>query len=151
MGRGRSGGEELGAARYREVRYEDMVEDPEGTIKDLCGFLGLAYDGAMMEYHRRGKAFAASTKHPDAFSGLAKPVTKGMRDWRTEMQPDDVALFETIAGDLLADLGYDVTGVARGAEMRMRAAAASAAWQAKRAGSRVTPVVRRLRTKLPKP
>jgi hypothetical protein len=151
VGRGRAAGRHLGADRYREVRYEDMVEDPEETTQILCRFLGLEYDVAMMEYHHRGKEFAASTKHPDAFSGLAQPVTKGMRDWSTEMSPDDVALFETIAGDLLADLGYDVTGVAGGPELRMRAAAASAAWQAKRAGSRVAPAMRRLRNKLPKP
>lgn len=148
VGRGRKAGSALGAGRYREVRYEDMVEDPEGTVMGLCRFLGLEYDMAMMEYHHRGREFAASTKHPEAFSGLAKPVTKGMRDWRTEMDPDDVALFETIAGDLLAELGYDVTGIGGDGKLRTQALAAQARWQAKRTAARVTPVVRRLRRKL---
>ena len=111
--------------------------------------MGLDYDPVMMDYHRRGKEFAESTKHPEAFSGLAKPVTKGMRDWRTEMEPRNAALFETIAGDLLHELGYEVTGVGGGPESRMQAAAAAAAWQAKRVGSRAAPLVRRLRRRIP--
>lgn len=148
VGRGRAAGVALGPSRYIEVRYEDMVDDPEGTTRRLCDFLGLAYHPQMMEYHLRGREFAASTKHPEAFSGLDKPVTKGMRDWRTEMAPDDVALFETIAGDLLQELDYDVTGTGGGSELRMRALTAEATWQAKRAGARVVPVLRRLRRKL---
>lgn len=148
VGRGRKAGSALGDERYREVRYEDMVDDPEGTTTSLCGFLGLEYDPAMMEYHQRGREFAASTKHPEAFAGLAKPVTKGMRDWRIEMAPDDVALFETIAGDLLAELAYDVTGIGGDGKLRARALAAHAQWQAKRTTAKVAPLARRLRRKL---
>lgn len=148
VGRGRRAGSKLGAGRYREVRYEDMVENPERTTTELCRFLGLQYDAAMMEYHHRGREFAASTKHPAAFSGLAKPVTKGMRDWRTEMDPDDVALFETIAGDLLAELDYDVTGIGGDPKLRTRALAARAQWETKRTAARVSPLVRRMRRKL---
>ncbi len=148
VGRGSEVGGRLGPHRYREVRYEDMVEDPEGTARELCDFLGLDFDPAMMAYHEKGREFAASTKHPDAFAGLSKPVTKGMRDWRSEMAPEDVALFETIAGDLLRRLGYEVTGTGGGIRLRTRAMAAQAAWQARRTGARVTPAVRRLRRKL---
>jgi hypothetical protein len=146
--RGRKAGDDLGPLRYREVRYEDMVDDPEGTTRALCEFLGLDFDPVMLEYHRKGEEFAATTKNPEAFTGLAQPVTKGMRDWRVDMAPDDVAFFETIAGDLLADLGYDVTGTGGGAEMRARAVGAHGVWQAKRAGARAVPILRRLRMRL---
>jgi hypothetical protein len=125
-----------------------MVEDPEGTTRSLCRFLQLEYDAAMLDYHHRGDAFARSTKHPEAFTGLAEPVTKGMRDWRVEIRPDDAALFETIAGELLEDLGYDVTGVGGGLRRRGESAAAAVVWQAKRVGSRAAPLVRRAQRKL---
>ncbi len=112
MRRGQAAGRELGAARYTESRYEDLVADPEEVTRRLCGFLDLEYEDGMMRYHERGAAFIAATRDPQAFGGLARPVTKGMRDWRTEMEPDDVLRFEAIAGDLLAELGYQLTGVA---------------------------------------
>ena len=40
---------------------------------------------------------------------LAQPPTAGVRDWRAEMAPADVAAFEAIAGDTLAAAGYDVS------------------------------------------
>ena len=145
VGRGRAAGKVLGADRYREARYEDMVEDPEAVTRDLCGFLGLEYEPDMLEFHRRGDQFAAGTAHPDAFKGLSKPITKGMRDWRTQMDPSDVALVEAIAGDLLADLGYDVTGTNAGGAVRTKVAIATMSWQFKRAGSRLSPLKRRIR------
>lgn len=148
VGRGRDAGRRLGPDRYREVRYEDMVDDPEAVTRELCEFLGLDFHPVMLEFHRRGTEFAAGTPHPDAFRGLAQPVTKGMRDWRTQMAPDDVALVEAIAGDLLSDLGYDVTGTAAGARLRAKATAAAAGWQAKRLAARLQPVLRKARKRL---
>ncbi len=141
VGRGRRAGKELGPARYREVRYEDMVDDPETVTRELCDFLGLEFESEMLDFHRRGSDFAAGTKHPEAFRNLSKPITKGMRDWRSQMARDDVALFEAIAGDLLADCGYEVTGTGRGFGLRARALWASTAWQAKRIGARLGPLM----------
>ena len=36
------------------------------------------------------------------------PPTAGLRDWRSQMPARDVELFEAIAGDLLAALGYEL-------------------------------------------
>ncbi len=150
VGRGRKAGTRLGPERYREVRYEDMVEDPEAMTQQLCAFLGLEFDPAMLRYHEKAEAFIASTHDPAAFGNLAKPITKGIRDWRRQMGPDDVALCEAIAGDLLADLGYEVTGVRATPAVRMRAASAATAWQGKRVVSRVLPVWNGVRSRLTK-
>jgi hypothetical protein len=34
------------------------------------------------------------------------PPTPGLRDWQTQMKPEDVELFEALAGDLLSELDY---------------------------------------------
>ncbi len=129
--RGRRAGSALGPERYREVRYEDLVDDPEAVIRSLCGYLGLDFDPAMLRYHEKGEAFVASTKDPEAFTGLTRPVTRGMRDWRSQMTEDDMALFEAIAGELLADLGYPLSGTRRSG-MALKVGVARARWQGKR-------------------
>ena len=150
VGRGRAAGRLLGASRYREVRYEEMVDDPEKTTRALCTFLDLEFHPAMLEFHRRGEDFASTTRHPDAFRGLAQPITKGMRDWRTQMAPDDIALVEAITGDLLAELGYEVTGTGAGVRLSASVAVARASWQAKRLGARLRPTIRKVRNQFGK-
>jgi Sulfotransferase family len=35
-------------SRYRTVRFEDLVREPEPTLRTICDFIGIAYDGAML-------------------------------------------------------------------------------------------------------
>jgi hypothetical protein len=87
---------------YHELRYEDLVEQPESHLREVCAFLELEYEPAMLEYHRREDPLLYAD-HPR----LAEPPVRDTRSWRKELQPADAALFEAIAGDLLEELGYD--------------------------------------------
>jgi hypothetical protein len=66
---------------------------------------------------------------------LAQPPTPGVRDWRRDMDDADARGFEEIAGDLLAELGYEVRSPRTGRGLRPRARrglyrALTAAWRA---------------------
>jgi Sulfotransferase family len=116
---------------YLEVRYEDLVLDTEPTLRRVCELIELPWDERMLAYHERaGERLAefgdlpsvgrkpqrpgserlaahAKTREPPDPSRLAR--------WKTEMSPEDQVAFERAAGDLLADLGYEVR---RGATVR---------------------------------
>ncbi|MGI9118545.1 MAG: sulfotransferase family protein [Acidimicrobiales bacterium] len=106
---GRRAGRRLGPHRYREVRYEDLVDDPVGTVKSLCHFLDLEPDEGMLLYPERGEDVARATGYPELHPRLSLPPTKGLRDWRRDMTSSDQVLFETLAGGLLGELGYERT------------------------------------------
>ena len=109
--------------RYLELRYEDLVADPEPGLRRVCELIELGYDPAMLAYHegagerlaelgdlapvdaRRGREGAERIA---AHSLAAQPPT-GARTgaWRTEMSAADRQAFEAVAGDLLRELGYD--------------------------------------------
>jgi Sulfotransferase family len=105
--RGRRTGARLGLTRYLEVRYEDLIEDPEGTVKSMCRFLDVGFDPQMFRYPERATEVAQGSAFPEVHGHLGLPPTKGLRDWRTQMSRDDLATFEILAGDLLSDLGYE--------------------------------------------
>ncbi len=54
--------------------------------------------------------------------------TPGLRDWRAEMSAEDVLAFEELAGDLLAELGYEVRTTER---RRARAALSLGTYRAR--------------------
>jgi hypothetical protein len=93
--------------RYLEVRYESLLEDPEGVVREVAEFAGLTFDPRMLR----------STSDDDLNPALAtwgrvnEPIAKGnFQKWRTEASPEDIAAFEYVAGHRLAELGYPLSG-----------------------------------------
>ncbi len=118
---GRESGRTLGPARYHEVRYERLVEDADAELRGICDFLDLPWDETMLNYHSRVSE-ALPDDRRSQHQHEDRPPTKGLRDWRTQMQADDVAAFEVIAGALLDELGYERGAPSPRAGLRMKAA-----------------------------
>ena len=118
-------GARVGSGRYLEVRYEALVADAETELRGVCDFAGLEYDDGMLGYV--GQTDSARKEHQQR---LNEPPRVGVRDFRTEMSPEDVAAFDAVAGDLLAELGYDTS--TRGHDGRRLGAyrAKAGAWRA---------------------
>ena len=110
--------------RYLELRYEDLVGDPEPQLRRVCELIELDYDPAMLGYHERagerlgeladlpaeGARRGRAGDERRASHALAAQPPSGARTgaWREEMSAADRAEFEAVAGALLAELGYDV-------------------------------------------
>ena len=136
----------LGAARYHEIRYEQLVADPEATVREICAFAGLPFEHAMLDYTE-----AVDVSGKPHQQRLLTPPTTGVRSWRDDMHADDVSAFEQIAGDLLDALGYEVRTVA--STGRARAArgwyhARLAVWNGSAAAVQRSPLWRRRHPRL---
>lgn len=108
--------------RYMELRYEDLVSKPEPTVRETCRFLDLTFENHMLRYYERAGDLTTQMRHPLTRSGLHKPISPGLRDWRTQMTQKEIVRFESIAGRALTDFGY-----AR-SQRRIRLSTAIAAW-----------------------
>jgi hypothetical protein len=93
----------VGPARYFEARYEELVADPETTVRAICSFADLPFRQAMLDY-----ADAVDVSAKPHQQRLLQPPTTGVRSWRVELDPADARAFEAIAGSLLAELGYEL-------------------------------------------
>jgi hypothetical protein len=137
-------GARVGRDRYLEVRYEALVADPQSALGAICAFAGLPYEAEMVRHTE--DADASSRPHQQS---LKRPLTPGIRDWRSEMSPVDAAGFEDVAGELLGALGYDLAaGPARPPSPRARARLASYrargwAWRAAGTAVQRSPLWRR--------
>jgi hypothetical protein len=133
-------GRRVGAGRYLEVRYERLVADPEEELRRICALAGLAFEPGMLDY--AGRVDVSAKPHQQS---LTRPPTPGLRDWRSQMAPGDVAAFEVVAGDLLRELGYEaaVKTTLGGSARRLIYASRTAAWRLAGASVRRSPLWRR--------
>ncbi|NUR72774.1 MAG: sulfotransferase [Hamadaea sp.] len=96
----------LPADSYHELRYEDLVADPDGTLRELCAYLGEEFDPAMTRPSEiaadavpTGKRWHSRTHQP---VGQARTGS-----WRTRLTPDEIALCESVLRGRLTALGYE--------------------------------------------
>jgi hypothetical protein len=116
---GREGGARC--RHYTEVRYERLVSSPRAVLDEVCAYLDLPFEHAMLDYHHSARerlSEASARLLPDgtvisleqrlAQQRLtsAPPDESRVGRWRDAMSADDVAAFEARAGSLLAELGY---------------------------------------------
>lgn len=103
----------LGASRYLEVRYEELVEHPEATLRRICAFLGEPFAPQMLDYHT--KHYSAVAGQREQFHRLLDrpPDASRATAWRREMPAADVRAFERAAGATLMAYGYAVSGPTR--------------------------------------
>ena len=102
--RARKAGERLGPDRYRELRYEDLIAEPERKLRGLCEFLDLEYTPAMLSYEDTSNIPLTDKMRR---SGVVRPPGESGRDWRTQMTPRQLAVVESVAGDQLEEFGYE--------------------------------------------
>src|SRR6266511_504268 len=110
---------------YMELKYEDLVTETEPALRRVADFLELPWDPAMLDYHERAEERlrekardlprkASRGDQPAAARMASHAMAKQPPDprrigrWRTEMSPEDRALYESVAGDLRVELGYEV-------------------------------------------
>ena len=107
-------GRRLGASRYHEVRYEELVASPESVVRGICDFAATPFEPAMLDY--AGAVDVSAKPHQQR---LLTPPTSGVRSWREDLPAGDVDAFEAVAGDLLAELGYERSGRASSGARQM--------------------------------
>lgn len=93
----------LGADRCVRIRYEDLVTDPEGVLKELSPSLGLEFEPQMTT----GGGFEppALTGSYHALVGKPADPTR-ISAWEHKLTSRDVEVFEASSGGMLACLGY---------------------------------------------
>jgi hypothetical protein len=130
--------------RYLELRYEDLVAEPERELRRICEHASLPWEPGMLDHTR-----ASDTAHMPEHRNLAQPPTPGLRDWRSQMPREDALAFEQVAGDVLRSAGYELLEpdasypTPRGRLELARFAALSRSWNATAAAYQRSPRWRR--------
>ncbi|MEM8828127.1 MAG: sulfotransferase [Cyanobacteria bacterium P01_G01_bin.19] len=95
--------------RYYEITYENLLQFPESSLRSLCDWLNLEYTPKMLHYYRDNSS-GLPKEHQDLFSLNQKPLDASRAyAWKRKLSQGERADFESVAGDLLQELGYELS------------------------------------------
>jgi hypothetical protein len=98
-----------GPDKTLQVSYEDLLLAPEKVMKRVCEFLKVTYDGDILDYYNSEES-KITAKSGKMWENLVKPIMSGNHDkFKKESSAEDILTFEKVAGDVLKELGYELT------------------------------------------
>ncbi len=103
---GRRAARRVPADQWLEVRYEDLVRDPEPLLKDLCNFLGEDFAPGMLTPYEVGSD-ATVDGRPLAGKLAGEVTTSSIGRWQNTFEPWEAELMNAMSGRRLRSLGYD--------------------------------------------
>lgn len=120
VNQGREQGKTLGRD-YQEVRYEDLVANPQATLSRLGEFIAQELDYAEIERVGIGSVSQPNSSFGrESGSGKFQPVAR----WKTSLSPQRLSELESLIGTTLHSLGYELgseRSTAHSSSARMRA------------------------------
>jgi hypothetical protein len=101
-------GPALLGSNYAEVRYEDLLVQPEREMKRLFGHLGADTAEPVVKRCVEAASFEKLSDGRERGEEAASFFRKGIAgDWKNTFTRKDKEIFKAAAGDLLVQLGYE--------------------------------------------
>lgn len=108
ISRAREDGAALPDGHYAEVRYEDLIANPEPEVKRLFEFLGAESTGRTVSRCVSATSFEKLSKGRKPGEEASSFYRKGVAgDWKNVFTEQNRRDFKEKAGDLLVELGYE--------------------------------------------
>lgn len=99
--------ERANPGRVLRFRYEDLVTDSEKYCQLMCEFVNEPFDPGMLVYHKDASQRIVGGGH---FDLVSSPPTKARIDrWKSRLRASQVRVIEAIAGETMAQFGYELT------------------------------------------
>lgn len=100
----------LGPTRYHLTHYEQLVTEPETTMRAISKFLDLPFDPMMVHPEKRQVA-GFNPRQVDHMQNTLKPVfTTSLTRWRDELSHSQIALIESALAEPMQFMGYELSG-----------------------------------------
>lgn len=91
--------------KFFELRYEDLLRDPETIVRQLCEFLRVEYLPQMLSPDPSYADYSADARNR---ANLPKAVLAGNTGrWRQMLSRRELRIFEAVAGEDLEAYGYE--------------------------------------------
>ena len=88
------------------LHYEHLVSKPEECLRNICQFLNLEFEPAMLNYYQQETALVNVSREPWKKNAV-KPVSESsLNRWQTDLSAQTIAEIEAIVYPDMQQLGY---------------------------------------------
>lgn len=101
--------QQQGITPYLEVRYEDLVMQPEATCTGICRFLEIPFDRAMLTFDHVEREWNPTNPGEGAKRHYQGFEQQRIHKWKTYLVPAEVKLIEDCCHRGMALFGYETT------------------------------------------
>jgi len=100
------------------ISYEQLLENPEEKVRNLCQFLNIEFSEKMLDFHTSKEA-ERSAKSSSLWENLSQPIkANNSKKFMKELTSDEIKIIESITGDVMDILGYERTLIKKGEELQ---------------------------------
>lgn len=95
-----------------QMKYEDLLAHPKETMQKVAKFIGIEYTDDLLKLNSlKEDSYIANTKNFFGKNTSYRPsnrvlVSSNKNKWQDKVSKNDMLVFNTMAGDMLSDLGY---------------------------------------------
>jgi hypothetical protein len=94
---------------FFSVRYEDLVADPETTLKELCDFLSIEFDPGIIEFYKKKATddFLPEYAMKKYHASLFNPVSSEKVDtWKQKLSVREIKMADAVVGKSAEIVGH---------------------------------------------
>ena len=94
------------AGQRLDVKYEDLILDPQRVLEKVCSFIGEDFHPDMLSFYKTSADYADTT----GSSRLHEPISGDPEAWRTRLTEKQVAIIEAVCRRPMKEQGYHRSG-----------------------------------------
>ena len=93
----------IGKSNYLVVKYEDLVSNPNETMKELAKFVGISFSDILVQPSTFSNNWVGNNFEGKVFKGVS---AKNVGKWNTRISQENAMLMEYYFSDLMDYFGY---------------------------------------------
>lgn len=91
------------ACDYLTIKFEDLVSQPEVTLKNICHFTGLQYEKSLLDFHMKKANYKINASNKNTNSTLSPML---LEQWQRAFSTKQIESIEFVGKSTLKRFGY---------------------------------------------
>jgi len=92
--------------KYIEIKYENLIRNPESELKNLCSSIGIEYDKNMVEFYKSANEVVQGEELSWKQNVFNPVMLENIDKWKHELTQDQIQMIELMLDSEMSTLKY---------------------------------------------